>query len=126
VLTEQATQTTVLVAVQSPEVREALVAMLGALDGFRVVAETGSEEQTLEHARRLRPRLALVDEDLAGHGGWWAINALQREQLADVIVALGRRGEGLFAQRAGAQVYVQMGCPPRELVSAVRDALQAA
>ncbi len=125
-LTERAAQTTVLVAVQSPEVREGLVAMLGALDGFRVVGEACSEEQTLDYARRLRPRLVLVDEEMSGHGGWWTIHSLQREQLADVIVALGRRGDGLFAQLAGAQAYVQMGCAPRELLCAVHQALRVA
>ncbi|HYW89700.1 MAG TPA: response regulator [Chloroflexota bacterium] len=120
------TPTTVLVAVQSPQVREGLVAMLGALDAFEVVAEACSDEQAIELARQMRPQLALIDQELSGHGGWWTINALQREQLADVIVALGRRGEGLFAQLAGAQAYVQMGCAPRELLSAVRDALRVA
>ena len=32
-----------LVAVRSPQVREGLAAMIGALDGFRVVAEAASE-----------------------------------------------------------------------------------
>jgi DNA-binding NarL/FixJ family response regulator len=116
----------VLVAVQSPQVREGLVAMLGALDAFEVVAEASNDEQAIELARQMRPQLALIDQELSGHGGWWTINALQRERLADVIVALGRRGEGLFAQLAGAQAYVQMGCAPRELLSAVRDALRVA
>ncbi len=100
--------------------------MLDALDGYRVVAETSTDTQALELARYWRPHLALIDQELSGYGGWWTINALQREGLADVIVALGRRGEGQSAQLAGAQAYVQVGCAPRELLSALREALQVA
>jgi DNA-binding NarL/FixJ family response regulator len=117
-----ASQTTVLVAVQSPRVREALVAMLGALDGFQVVAEAETGEQALELARAYRPRLALVDQELSGYGGWWTIHTLQTERLAKVIVALGRRGDGLTAQLAGAQAYVQMGTAPRDLLHALVSA----
>ena len=66
-------ETTVLVAVESAQVREALVAMLGALDSFRVVAEAPNDEAAVEAARTHRPHLALVDTELSAGGGWWAI-----------------------------------------------------
>src|SRR5215207_10853108 len=90
--------TTVLVAVESPQVREGLVAMLGALDGFRVVAEVDNDEAAIEAARIQHPHLALIDLELSGCGGWWAIKQIDAEHLADVIVALGRRGDGLSSQ----------------------------
>jgi DNA-binding NarL/FixJ family response regulator len=99
--------------------------MLGALDGFQVVGEAATDEQAIELARKLRPQLALIDQELSGYGGWWAIHALQNEQLADVIVALGRRGDGLLARLAGAQAYVQIGTAPRELLSALQAAMHA-
>jgi two-component system, NarL family, invasion response regulator UvrY len=111
--------------VQSPEVREGLVAMLGALDGFQVVGEADSYDEVVEFARRLRPQLALIDQDLSGHGGWWAIQALRTEELVDVIVALGRRADGLLAQLAGAHAYVQIGCAPRDLLSVLELAMTA-
>ena len=97
--------------------------MLGAVDGFQVVGEASTGEQALELARRFRPHLALVDQELAGLGGWWTINALQTERLAQVVVALGWRGDGVLAQVAGAQAYVQMGTAPRELLSSVEAAM---
>ncbi len=117
---------TVLVAVQSPEVREGLVAMLEALGGFLIVAEASTDDQALALARTLRPHLALVDQELSGHGGWWTIRALQQEQLAEVIVAIGRRSDGLIAQLAGAQAYIQVGCAPSELLTTVQNALRVA
>jgi response regulator NasT len=99
--------------------------MLGAVGSFQVIGEAATGEQALELARAFRPHLALVDQDLAGLGGWWTINALQTEQLAEVIVALGWRGDGVVAQVAGAQAYVQLGTAPRELLSSVQAAITA-
>jgi DNA-binding NarL/FixJ family response regulator len=114
--------TTVLVAVESARVREALVAMLGALEGFRVVAEADTDEAALEAARSQRPHLALVEPELSGCGGWWVIQQIRAEHLASVVVALGRRADGVLAQMVGAHTYVQMGTSPRDLL----DALEAA
>jgi DNA-binding NarL/FixJ family response regulator len=116
-------ETTVLVAVESAQVREALVAMLGALDGFRVVAEAANDEAAVEVARTQRPHLALVDTELSGCGGWWAIQQMQAESLVQVVVALGRRADGVLAQHIGAHIYVQMGTSPRDLLSALQAAV---
>jgi DNA-binding NarL/FixJ family response regulator len=117
--------TTVLVAVRSPEIREGLVAMLSALEGFQVVGEAASGEQALELARSVRPRLALVDEGLAGECEWPTVHAMHTEGLAEVIVALGRRAQCVQAQLAGARTYVQMGTAPRELLSVLEAAIHA-
>jgi DNA-binding NarL/FixJ family response regulator len=115
--------TTVMVAVESAQVREALVAMLGALDGFQVVAETANGDQALEMARVTRPQLVLIDQGLSGHCGPWVIQCMRREQVAGVIVAIGRGADGSQARLAGACDYIQIGCPPRDVVSAVRQAI---
>ena len=111
---------TVLVAVDTPHVREALVAMLGALDGFQVVAEASSDDQALEMARQVRPHLAVVDQELSGCNGCWAIQVIQHERLANVIVAIGRRASSTLAETAGARAYVQVGTPPRDFVSTLQ------
>jgi DNA-binding NarL/FixJ family response regulator len=115
--------TTVLVAVTSAQVREALVAMLGALDGFQVVAEADNDDAALDAARNLRPYLALIEPELSGCGGWWVIQQIQAERLAAVVVALGQRADGFLAQMVGAQTYVQMGTSPRDLLSALEAAI---
>ena len=71
-----ASTTTVLVAVESNQVREGLVAMLGAVDGFKVVAEAATDEAAVEAARTHRPFLALVELELSGCGGFWAIRQI--------------------------------------------------
>jgi DNA-binding NarL/FixJ family response regulator len=97
--------------------------MLGALDGFRIVAEADSDDEAIEAARTQRPHLALVELELSGCGGWWAIRQMESERLADVVVALGRRADGALAQLVGAQSYVQMGTSPRDLLSALQAAV---
>lgn len=116
-------ETTVLVAVESPRVREALVAMLGAIEGFRVIADADNDEAALDAARLHRPYLALVETELSGCRGCWAIQTMQAEQLVEVVVALGRRADARLAQLVGAQSYVQMGSSPRDLLSALQAAV---
>jgi DNA-binding NarL/FixJ family response regulator len=116
-------ETTVLIAVESAQVREALVAMLGAIDGFRVVAEAATHEAAMEAARRQRPRLALIEPEMSNCGGWWVIQQIRAEQLACVVVALGQRAEGTLAQLVGAQSYVQIGISPRDLLSTLEAAM---
>ena len=118
--------TSVLVAVRSEQVREALVALIGSLDEFFVVGETGNEDQALEIARTVHPRLAVVDQELPGCGGCWTIQRLQHEGLAKAIVAIGRRADGgTRAQAAGASAYVQLGAPPLDVLSALHQAIGA-
>jgi DNA-binding NarL/FixJ family response regulator len=120
----QRPKTTVLVAVQSAQVREALMAMLGALEHFTLVGEADNDESAVETARRLSPDLALIEPELSDCGGWWAIKQIQAERLAGVVVALGRRPDcGGLAQLVGAQTYVQMGTSPRDLLEALEAAM---
>lgn len=98
--------------------------MLGALDGFQVVGEASTQEQAVALAREWRPRLALIDHELSDQGVWWAIQVLRGEELADVIVALGRRADGLLAELAGADAYVQIGCMPRDLLNVLELAIR--
>ena len=97
--------------------------MLGALDGFHVVAEVDTDEAAIEAARNQRPQLALVEPELSNCGGWWVIQQMHAEHLVGVVVALGRRADSGCAQIVGAQLYVQMGTSPRDLLSALEAAL---
>jgi DNA-binding NarL/FixJ family response regulator len=119
----EAPETTVLVAVESAQVREALVAMLGAIDGFNVVAEADNDIAAIEAARRQRPRLALIEPEMSDGRGWWVIQQIQSEKLSCVVVALGHRADGTLAQLIGARSYVQMGISPRDLLNTLEAAM---
>lgn len=115
---------TVLVAVESPAVREALVAIIDDLEGFLVGGQADSAEAAVAVARELRPRLAVVDEDLPDCCGSEVIQTLTTHRLAETVLAMGLRGDGdRRAKAAGAVIYVQTGTDPRELVAAIRSAV---
>jgi DNA-binding NarL/FixJ family response regulator len=122
---QMAVETSVLVAVESARVREALVAMIGALDGFHIVAEVDNDEAAIDAARTHRPRLALIEVELSGCHGLWTIQQIRTQGLAGVVVALGRRADNALAAVAGARTYLQMGTSPRDLQVALEAAMAA-
>jgi DNA-binding NarL/FixJ family response regulator len=119
-----ALQATVLVAVRSAQVREAVAALIGAFEGFRVIGEAASDEQAIAIARVDHPRVALVDEELPGSQPGETIQVLHDQALVDGIVAIGTRADGAGrAQAAGASAYVQMGASPKDILDALTTAL---
>jgi DNA-binding NarL/FixJ family response regulator len=119
-----AREATVLVAVRSSQVREALAALIGSFVGFQVVGEAASDEQALSMARGDRPRLAVVDEALPGSQFGSTIAALHEQGLAESIVAIGARADGAGrARAAGACTYVQIGASPADILAALNAAL---
>lgn len=120
--------TTVLVAVSAPRVREALVALISAVEGYAVVAEAGTSEEALAAARRSRPALAIIDQDLPGCGGAWTIHQIAADRLAEAIVAIGLRADECTrfrAQASGARAFIQMGAATEELLATFQQALAA-
>jgi DNA-binding NarL/FixJ family response regulator len=97
--------------------------MLGTLERFRIVAAVDNAESAVQAARSQVPDLALIEPELSGCGGWWAIREIQAEHLAGVVVALGRRADCGQAQLVGARTYVQMGTAPRDLLDALETAI---
>ena len=119
-------ETTVLIAVASPKVREALSAAIGSLDGYRVVGEASTDEEALRLARSLRPALAIVDEDLPGCCGTWTMQEMKIKRLVGGIVAIGLRASGdTRSLAAGARAYVQTGDSLDTLVAALGQARSA-
>ena len=109
---------TVLVAVRSPQVREALAALIESFVDFHVVGEAATDEQAVQIARDDRPRVALVGEEF--------IQALHDEGLVEAIVAIGARADGARrAQAAGACSYIQIGASPADILDALDTALSA-
>jgi DNA-binding NarL/FixJ family response regulator len=97
----------VLVVDDQPLFRGVVRALIGALPGWRVVAEAASGEEAVELAQRMRPHLVLMDVYLPGIDGLEAtrrivvadpevtvllMSSYAREDLPDAVAACGAAG----------------------------------
>jgi DNA-binding NarL/FixJ family response regulator len=117
----------VLVADDQGMVRMGLAALLDAADGIEVVGQAADGAEAVEHARRLRPDVVLMDVRMPGVDG---IEATRR--LAADPPAAGRPVRILMlttfdiddyvyeAIRAGASGFLLKDALPEDLVAAVR------
>lgn len=115
----------VLVAVKNPRVREAFSAIISAQEGFCVLAEAGTDQETIAAARIHHPILAIVDEDLPAAGGDWTHRTLLAEGTVQAVIALGARGDPQARTRArlaGAAAYLQTNAPPSDIFAALAQA----
>jgi len=112
---------TVLIVDDNPTVRATLRPLLEADPGISVVAEAGDGRTALVEARRLRPRVTLLDHRMPVADGLSVIEQVSRHSA--VLVLTGSPEEELIAPmlRGGARGYLVYGqFDPADLVSAVR------
>ncbi|MGZ8637316.1 MAG: response regulator [Actinomycetota bacterium] len=97
-----------------------------ATDGFEVVGEAETGEDSVAMARELRPDLVLMDVNLPGINGLDATRQILAEGDATVVLLLSTYEEDEYAPRAaecGASVYIPKAAfGPDRLESAWRAA----
>jgi DNA-binding NarL/FixJ family response regulator len=106
-----------------PLVRLGLRAVLGAEQGWEVVAEAGDGAAAVELARRDRPDLVLMDIRMPGVDGLEATRRIVAgdHPLKIVVLTTFEVDEYVFeALRAGASGFILKRTPPAELVEAIR------
>ena len=90
---------------------------------FTVVAEASSGREALETARRVRPRLVLLDIRMAGGDGLDALIALKEEHPRMAVVMLTTYNNPTYMARAvagGAAGYLLKGVDFEEMLEALR------
>ena len=108
-------------------VRKGVCALLAEAEGIAVVGEAGDGEQAVAEARRLRPRVILMDLRLPGTDGVTATRAILAEQPETAVVALTGtdvEDEVLAAVEAGAQGYLAKTSPRDDFLEAIRRVAQ--
>ena len=75
-----------IVADDEPLARERLALLLARHEGWRIVAECGDGDETLEAVERERPDLAFLDISMPGHSGVEVAHALLDRERAPAIV----------------------------------------
>ncbi|MFL6197987.1 MAG: response regulator [Thermoanaerobaculia bacterium] len=108
-------------------VRKGVCALLAGAEGIAVAGEAGDGEQAVAEARRLRPRVVLMDLKLPGLDGVAATRAILAEQPATAVVALTGsdvEDEVLAAVEAGALGYLAKTSPRDDFLEAIRRVAQ--
>ncbi len=104
-------------------VRKGVCALLMDAEDIAVVGEGGDGREAIELARRLRPRVILMDLKLPELGGVEAIQAILAEQPETgilVLTASGLDAQVLAAVEAGALGYLAKTAEREELIAAIR------
>src|ERR671926_736637 len=112
----------VLIVDDHPLTREALGALL-AQHGFSVVGQASDGEDAIGCARRLQPRLVLLDLSMPGLSGLEALPRLREAAPSCEVVVLTASGteENLLAAiRGGAAGYLLKSEPPARIVEFLR------
>jgi DNA-binding NarL/FixJ family response regulator len=115
----------VLLADDSPTVLEAVSRMLAP--EFEVVGSVSDGASLIEEARRLSPDVMIVDLFMPRINGIEAARELKKRHIPGRIIFLSVYEDASFvetAQALGAMGYVLKSSADRDLVRAIREALQ--
>ncbi len=106
------TQTTVVIADDTPHIRLTLNALLDTSDPFRIIAEAENGVQAIEQCIRLRPDVLLLDLSMPVMDGFAALVAMRRKcPTTKVIVFSGQdpRKARSRVMRLGASGFITKG-----------------
>ena len=104
-------------------VREGISSLLKGEPDIEVIGEAADGLQAIEHVRRLRPDLVLMDISMPGTGGLAATEQIVKQFPGIHVLALTvHEGEEYFFRMLamGASGYVLKGASSSEMVSAIR------
>jgi CheY-like chemotaxis protein len=117
------TEVRVLVVDDQVAYRRALAAVVAETDGFLMVAETTSGEESLVIAAEVHPDLVLMDVNLPGISGIDAARRLTPDPAGPVVVLLSTYDEDEFdLEGCGASAYVAKAAFAPERLSEVWSA----
>ena len=110
-------------------VREGLRSVLEGENGIRVVGEASSAEEALALARKLRPRVVILDNQLPDRDGLTIVGEIRDASAATRILLCSGLAQGSLlaeAAAAGADGFVAKESPNSEIVDAVRKVAEGA
>ena len=120
---EGGTVRTVYVVEDSAALCEHLRALLGELDGVRVVGQTGGAQEAIEAVRGLQPDVVLLDLRLAEGSGFDVLRALREDGNGARVIVLTNHGSDAYRRRAleaGADLFLDKSVDFDRLADAVR------
>jgi len=115
-------QIKVLVADDLTLVRQGICALLSSVEDVDVIGEAESADEVVDLARKLKPDVVLMDQDMPGNGLHATRLIKEAMSSTEVIIMTDRLSDGraLQAIEAGATGYVLKDIPLASLASAVQ------
>jgi DNA-binding NarL/FixJ family response regulator len=101
--------TRVLIVDDQAPFREAARMVVEATEGFEVIGEVETGEESIDKAKALKPDLVLMDLNLPGIDGLEATRRITRDSAGIVVMMVSTYEEDEFAGRAiesGAAAYI--------------------
>jgi len=114
----------VLVVEDHNVVRQGLVALLGLVEGIRVVGEASDGAEAIAQFRKHQPDVTLVDLRLPKIGGVEVIQRVREEtpQARFVVLTTYDGDEDIYrALKSGAKAYLLKGMTTDELITTIRE-----
>jgi DNA-binding NarL/FixJ family response regulator len=78
----------VLIADDSEEIVQRLMALLAHVRGVEIVDQVGTVEETREAVRRLRPDAVILDIQMPGGSGIDVLESMKKDRLTSTVIVL--------------------------------------
>ena len=115
----------VVLAEDHESVRQGLRLLLETKDDIEIVADAANGRVALDHVKKLKPDVAVLDLTMPEMNGLAATKAIKQAVPQVNVVALTRHADDAYVQEllsAGASGYVLKQSPIEELLKAIRTA----
>lgn len=122
-VTETPPATRVMIVDDQASIREMLADVVGAMEGFEVVAGAGDFDEAVKVARKLQPDVVILDWLFPGGGGASFLAEMKTSRIqSQVLVLSAGTGDGAIheALTSGARGYVEKGANLTDLMQALR------
>ena len=113
----------VLLAEQSPALRQRLRKTLDALHSIETVGEAGSDNEALELSFRLQPEVIVLSASLPDQGGFEVLRRIKRSMSNCEVILMSYR-PCAFVQKAGSLLGATGVCPIEDGFTELRDLLR--
>jgi len=115
----------VLLAEQSPLIRERFRKKLEELGVIEIVGEAGRDQETLELSFRLQPEVLVLSASLPDQGGFEVLRRVKRTLANCQVILMSCRPRG-FIEKAAGLLGASAVCSMEEELTELCDALQRA
>ena len=116
----------ILIADDHTLVRETWSFILNTDPRFTVVAESGSGEEAVELAKKLRPNIVIMDINLPGMNGIEATQQIRKFSPGSRILGVSLHTQPTYARKMmqkGAMGYVTKNSSREEMVKAIHEVM---